>query len=468
MKMHEKIKNKHRNANFGIFVPATLVTHATQVTKTWYVKKVVVSCHICSLQADVNSMKETIAQLLADVSIIKNSVTSVQNSLDTIKQTMQEDISALKAELDACNTGVMKSINSNTFPNYPDMKNFSDRITLMGRMIRKLEKSRCELELKIVDLETGVRDNSNGLSCIQDTSYGSNTAAKSQLKDLRTQVEQISSDYNKYEENATANTEFMTNVAKKVKALEKNADGSNVKELNESFKTFSCNMESKIDRLCDVVEKAVTLSARETPCEIHSKSTLNQSSKPHGSYLIRDNTTGIFSRHNENQPEYRQTPVSLGSTVESSNGNYSDRNQERVDIDMASVREKDTEEARPIPVVTRTANTSKGFRGVLRKRARKYFLSGIDPDSTENDLRDFLTENDVMHTEIRFFKSRRSESMLAKVTIWEENAATVESEGFWPYGVQCRPWLTRPELRNYYKQQNGQTNDDNEYESEVY
>ena len=47
MKMHEKIKNKHRNANFGISVPATLVTHATQVTKTWYVKKVVVSCHIC-------------------------------------------------------------------------------------------------------------------------------------------------------------------------------------------------------------------------------------------------------------------------------------------------------------------------------------------------------------------------------------------------------------------------------------
>ena len=28
-------------------MPATLVTHATQVTKTWYVKKVVVSCHIC-------------------------------------------------------------------------------------------------------------------------------------------------------------------------------------------------------------------------------------------------------------------------------------------------------------------------------------------------------------------------------------------------------------------------------------
>ena len=48
MKMHEKNKKYiHRNANFGISVPATLVTHATQVTKTCYVKKVVVSCHIC-------------------------------------------------------------------------------------------------------------------------------------------------------------------------------------------------------------------------------------------------------------------------------------------------------------------------------------------------------------------------------------------------------------------------------------
>ena len=132
---------------------------------------------------------------------------------------------------------------------------------------------------------------------------------------------------------------------------------------------------------------------------------------------------------------------------------------------MPPVREKDTEATRPIPVVTRTAYTLKGFRGGLSKRIQKYFLSGIDPDSTENDLRDFLTVNDVMHTEMRFFKSRCSENMLAKVTIWEENAVTVESEGFWPYGVQCRSWLTRPELCNYYKHQNEHTNVDNENES---
>ena len=422
------------------------------------------TCHYddgsASLQADVSNMKETIAQLLADVSLIKENVTSVQNSLDVIQQTMKGDISILKAELEACNTGVMKSINSDTFPNYPDMKTFSDRLTLMGRMTRKLEKSRCDMELKLVDLETGVRDNANGLRGIQDTSYGNNTAAKSQLKDLQTQVEQIAADYNKYEENATANCDFMTNVAKKVKTLEKNTEGSSVKELNESFKKFSSNMESKIDRLCNVVEKAVTLNTRDTPRETQAKPTLSIFTERIGNNLTRDPSTGLMSRGKD--------PKLTGDRIESQTGNFNNANQEKGEMCMAPAKDNVKDSARPIPVISSSTTTSKGFRGVLRRRVRRYFLSGIDPGSTEADLRDFLNENDVTHTEVRFFKSRRSESILAKVTIWEDNAATVESEGFWPYGVKCRPWMTRPELRNYYKYQNEQTDHVNEDGYEQY
>ena len=214
---------------------------------------------------------------------------------------------------------------------------------------------------------------------------------------------------------------FMTKVATKVKVLENNADESGVKELNEPFNRFSNNMTTKIDRLSEVVEKAVSSNARDIP----TQQTFSAYSKLCGKNLARDNSTGLFSRINMKQTEDRSHPMeTLSGTTSLGKGvgeNHYERNGERGDSLAPPAMESDTAAARPIPVVGRPSNKPKGFKGVLRKRVRKYFLTGIAPESTENNLQDFLTENDVVHTEIRFFKGRRSDSISAKVIIWEEN-----------------------------------------------
>ena len=101
------------------------------------------------------------------------------------------------------------------------------------------------------------------------------------------------------------------------------------------------------------------------------------------------------------------------------------------------------------------------FKGVIKRKAKAYFLSGIDPDSNEDGIRDFLSQNDVISSKVNVFKPRCGETLVAKITIWEEHAQVVESELFWPSSVTCKAWMTKPELRLAYKQRTGTESSDN-------
>ena len=98
---------------------------------------------------------------------------------------------------------------------------------------------------------------------------------------------------------------------------------------------------------------------------------------------------------------------------------------------------------------------------MIRRKAKTYFLSGIDPESNEEGIRDFLSQNDVISSRVNVFKPRRGETLAAKIIIWEEHAQIVESEFFWPSGVTCKEWMTTPELRLAYKQRTGTEFSDN-------
>ena len=118
--------------------------------------------------------------------------------------------------------------------------------------------------------------------------------------------------------------------------------------------------------------------------------------------------------------------------------------------------------SRPIPVVNSSGKPDGRFKGVLRRKVKHYFLNGIDPESNEDGVRDFLTENEVTFSTVKVFKPRRGDSLAAKITVWEEHAYIVESESFWPTGVTCKQWMTKPELRFAYKQRTDAENLDNE------
>ena len=107
----------------------------------------------------------------------------------------------------------------------------------------------------------------------------------------------------------------------------------------------------------------------------------------------------------------------------------------------------ETPEYSAIPVIGREVKSVSRFKGVVRKQSKKYFISGIDMNSDETSIRDFLEENDVVCSKITLFENRNRDALSGQLIIWEEHAERVEAEYFWPNGVVLRPWRPKPRPR---------------------
>lgn len=56
----------------------------------------------------------------------------------------------------------------------------------------------------------------------------------------------------------------------------------------------------------------------------------------------------------------------------------------------------------------------------------------------------FLMNNGIHVSHCVFFKPKREDARRnAKINVALCNAQTIESTGFWPKGISCRPWLSR-------------------------
>ena len=86
-----------------------------------------------------------------------------------------------------------------------------------------------------------------------------------------------------------------------------------------------------------------------------------------------------------------------------------------------------------------TETPASRFTGVLRKRARSYIVTGIDIDSTEQGLHDFLTYLDIIYKSAKFIYTRRSDS--------EEQAEFMELVDNLPDGITCRRWMNSSEYK---------------------
>ena len=128
---------------------------------------------------------------------------------------------------------------------------------------------------------------------------------------------------------------------------------------------------------------------------------------------------------------------------------------------------KDTRNAgqQPHDLVTMTANTSginhdilpqKGcnddsdiFEGVTYKRNARYYISGISNRSTQPGMLNFLKNKGISVSHCVLFKPKHPGSRRnAKINIALSDATAVETPGFWPHGVSCRPWLSVKDWEN--------------------
>ncbi|WAR12174.1 hypothetical protein MAR_026354 [Mya arenaria] len=87
------------------------------------------------------------------------------------------------------------------------------------------------------------------------------------------------------------------------------------------------------------------------------------------------------------------------------------------------------------------------FKGKYHGRTRSYFISNIDPDSSEHGLNQYLTDNTLTPVESYVFQCK-SGDLAAKVVVPAHQGYLLEDYNFWPNFMKCRRWMSR---RQWYQ-----------------
>ncbi len=173
---------------------------------------------------------------------------------------------------------------------------------------------------------------------------------------------------------------------------------------------------------------------------------------------IHDATAAApFARFTTRQTQAENAPSSNDATT-------STPQPEVIDIDYTSssvmISEHDRRPKTDMPVYvtvecsadnnTKNRDNAKStarFRGVARPKLTKYYVGNIELDVTDDDFHEYLSQGGVKCTQLTLFNSRSADSLAAYVSIWAEHSDIVEDPSFWPEGVSCRRWVTRPPAR---------------------
>ena len=95
--------------------------------------------------------------------------------------------------------------------------------------------------------------------------------------------------------------------------------------------------------------------------------------------------------------------------------------------------------------------SSERFTAVRRKNTNSYYLGNIDPDSTDSDIYQYITDRKVKCTYITMYYGKNGSA--AKVNIPVDFADQVECDRFWPNDITFRKW----KRKSYWENQSRNT-----------
>ena len=140
--------------------------------------------------------------------------------------------------------------------------------------------------------------------------------------------------------------------------------------------------------------------------------------------------------------------ITLSSIPSASPASSSSPNSETTrEGEFIEVRKKRTLRTglRPNRTVRGGDLTSSGtLRGSKRVRTKCYFVSGVSPDSTEEQIRSYCNKRFVQTTGCYLLRSRNWGTQSAKLFVAADCSDTVEQTDFWPEFIHCRPWIRDP------------------------
>lgn len=86
----------------------------------------------------------------------------------------------------------------------------------------------------------------------------------------------------------------------------------------------------------------------------------------------------------------------------------------------------------------------------VRKRTKRYYIGGFMPSITESKIHGYVTYKGPKVSKVTIFRNRLKPTVIRLNVEDDDNAHLVESEGFWPDGVVCRPWLTQTQYQSRF------------------
>ena len=85
-----------------------------------------------------------------------------------------------------------------------------------------------------------------------------------------------------------------------------------------------------------------------------------------------------------------------------------------------------------------------GLRGAQRVRTKCFFVSGLSPDCTVDEVVDFCRDQSVNIIACYLLRSRAWGTLSAKIFVAEASCEAVVKADFWPEHVRCRRWKRSP------------------------
>lgn len=394
---------------------------------------------------ELMSLKNTVATLQSDVLVLKKGANEMKERFESFSFSMKSSVSSIQHELDSC-----CSILARKAKGVPpkDCKRLSDGIDVLSSCVSKLENSRIQLLSDVSNVNQRSDDNSRNINKLLDGS----TKIKNNEKLLKQDIDdKIESEMQKQidQSNTSIQNEsqkIMKTLDSKVKLLKVDSY-STTNMLKATLDKFADNLTEKLENMnsnmLNFFEKILQSSQNQPSTNVTDGPNVKQTARKVGFSDKHSHVSDKTSACNSDVtgPHIPHSGTSLIDLTESNNGELVCNSHSLISQESFPRHDSNNVNAK---------QRNNIFKGVIRKKAKSFIITGIDLESDEEGLEMFLEDIGITFKSAKFLYTRRTDSRAAQIVIDEDQAEIIEDPDIWPAGISCRPWLNRVDYRRRY------------------
>lgn len=447
-----------------------------------YALRLAVKGEICDDLKDALNVKSLISSVSCDDSIVssqtandstfRQTLVQIESCIVEMKVNFQkekQEMSRQLGELLRSNDKLIGTINSQK----ERMHNFQNQLSTIRSPNDKYHS-------RVLDLEKQLRETVEKQQ--SDIKHNSNlndrlTSTENTLIILSSNVKENSDLISKSKSNSNSLTTKVNDLKKRL-----NSEADRISNISDSRASGVCNLKSRVQILNDQVQD-VSSTVEQLPTKMNSfcsslseirkrvnaiertnKQVTQSESKTYASIATDSSAkTQPETSHKVNPPidiessTVTQADVTVKSIGEKlCAGGVPESSFRKNPQISASQKDHTSKEENhkilvhcPSSVCNTVPSEFKGFTIRKTKRVSRFYVGGIDKvHSSEQSMRNFLDENNIHVTFLRYFYRPSKRTAAAQLNIHSEDVSLISDTQFWPDGFFVKPWLPWEQFAN--------------------